>query len=65
MNRNRSAKYPAFYLQHRRKTVYNGTRLRHVTLCIPVRVVDGSILCDPIQFNPSADWLNPTQPTKN
>jgi len=27
------------------------------------RVVRGSILCDPIQPNPSADWPNPTQPT--
>ena len=27
------------------------------------RVVHGSILCDPIQPNPSADWSNPTQPT--
>ena len=27
------------------------------------RVVHGSILCDPIQPNPSSDWPNPTQPT--
>jgi len=27
-----------------------------------IRVVHGSILCDPIQPNPSADWPNPTQP---
>jgi len=26
------------------------------------RVVHGSILCDPIQPTPSADWPNPTQP---
>ena len=26
------------------------------------RVVHGSILCDPSQPNPSADWPNPTQP---
>ena len=26
------------------------------------RVVHGSILCDPIQPNPSPDWPNPTQP---
>ena len=30
------------------------------------RVVHGSILCDPIQPNPSAGWLtNPTQPMGN
>jgi len=29
------------------------------------RVVHGSILCDPIQPNPSSDWLNPTQLTKS
>jgi len=29
-----------------------------------IRVVHGSILCDPIQPNPSADWPNPTQSTK-
>jgi len=29
------------------------------------RVVHGSILCDPIQPNPSADWPNPTQPMDN
>ena len=29
------------------------------------RVVRGSILCDPIQPNVSADWPNPTQPTKS
>jgi len=32
----------------------------HLSSCI--RVVHGSILCDPIQTKPSADWLNPTQP---
>ena len=26
------------------------------------RVVHESILCDPIQPNPSADWPNPTRP---
>jgi len=29
----------------------------------PLRVVHGSILCDPVQPNPSSDWPNPTQPT--
>jgi len=28
-------------------------------------VVHGSILCDPIQPDPSADWPNLTQPTKS
>jgi len=30
--------------------------------CCYARVVIGSILCDPIQPNLSADWPNPTQP---
>jgi len=42
----------------------------HAPLCkqllvqlIQTRLVYGSILCDPIQLNPSADWPKPTQPT--
>ena len=30
------------------------------TLCACIRVVHGSILCDPIQPNRSADWPDPT-----
>ena len=38
-------------------------RPRHAHVWL-LRVVHGSILCDPIQSNPSADhWPNPTQPT--
>jgi len=37
--------------------------LARITWIISTRVVHGSILCDLIQPDPSADWPNPTQPS--
>ena len=57
-----SKKYNAVRYVHPHLSVRPCGRSVNVTNCGQSRVVHGSILCDSIQFNPSADWPNPTQP---
>ena len=52
------------WLTAARSSCDNSAVCEWVSAWICITVVHGSILCDPIQPNPSADWLNPTQAEK-